>query len=161
MPNRKPQQTSARWKKAANKTRDWDRRCEPTDRARCAYKLGEATRNDRWLPDCFGRSAPRCDGKQGLNLSAAFQPHSGVVKYEPDRAKDQHREPGCDREQGEHRRPGLGLACLGWGFDDLIVPYRCHDTLDSLDNCAISVLAASTFRRKRLIPDQVPDFGAR
>ena len=47
---------------------------------------------------------------------------SGAEEHEPDHAQDQHRKPGRDREKGKHRRPGLGLAGFGRGFDDLIVP---------------------------------------
>src|ERR1700722_10329590 len=82
---------------------------------------------------------------------------SGAKEREPDDAEDQHREAGRGREQGEHRRPGLGLACFGRGFDDLIMPSGCHGALDSFDSrkgpvdpCGITCAC------QRMIPDQVP-----
>ena len=54
----------------------------------------------------------------------------------------------------KHRRAGFGLACFGWGLDDLIMSSRCHGTLDSLMLLSACGVA---YRGKRMMPYHVPD----
>jgi hypothetical protein len=65
---------------------------------------------------------------------------SGAEEHEPDRAEDEDREPGRDGEEGKHRRPGLGLAGFGRGFDNLTILSRCHGAL-SIPSIAARVAA--------------------
>jgi hypothetical protein len=58
---------------------------------------------------------------------------SGVEEHEPEHAKDQDRKAGGDGEKRENRRPRLGLARFGRGFNDLTLLPRCHGGLDFLD----------------------------
>jgi hypothetical protein len=53
-------------------------------------------------------------------------PGSGPKECKPENAQDQYRKPGGGREQGKNRGTGLGLACFGRGFDNLLVLSRCH-----------------------------------
>src|ERR1700719_2872845 len=54
-------------------------------------------------------------------------PRSDTKKHEPDQAEDQHREPGGNRQEGEHGRAAFGLACFSRGFDDLtVLSGYCH-----------------------------------
>jgi hypothetical protein len=82
---------------------------------------------------------------------------SGPEEHEPEHSQDQDRKAGGDREQGEHRRPRLGLPRFGRGFDGLMVLSRCHAGLDCLD-------VAPDFWREiswqRMISDDVPGFAA-
>ena len=58
---------------------------------------------------------------------------SAAEEHEPNHAEDQHRQPGGDGKQREHRRSGLGLARLGRRFDDpiaLALSRCCHGALD-------------------------------
>jgi len=57
-----------------------------------------------------------------------------MEEHEPDHPEDEHGQSGRDREQREHRRPGLGLSRFRWGFDDPVLLSGCHGALDSLDD---------------------------
>ncbi len=55
----------------------------------------------------------------------------GAEEHEPEQAKDQHRAPGCDRQERKYGGARLGLACFGRGFDDLMVLPCGHCALAS------------------------------
>jgi hypothetical protein len=61
---------------------------------------------------------------------------SGAEKHEPERAEDQHREAGRNRQKREHRRTGFSLPRFGRSFDDLMLLlrslWRSHGGLDFL-----------------------------
>jgi hypothetical protein len=80
---------------------------------------------------------------------------SGAEEREPDDAEDQYREPGRDSQQGEHRRPGLGLACFGRGFDDLTLLSGCHGALNFLMS---RTPCGAKYREQRMNLDDVPGF---
>ena len=80
---------------------------------------------------------------------------SGAKECEPDHAEDQDGEPGRDDEKGKNRRPGLGLACFGRGFDDPLILSRGHGSLGCL---MAGPLCGTRFRKQRMIPNDVPGF---
>src|ERR1700676_1297471 len=88
-------------------------------------------------PGCFAEPSPRptTAPSHGWRICAPAcgEPRAlGAEEHKPDHAQDQDRKSGRDAQKGEHRRPGLGLAGLGRGFDDLAMLSRCHGALYSL-----------------------------
>jgi hypothetical protein len=85
---------------------------------------------------------------------------SGAKEHEPHHAENQYRKAGGDEEERKHRRPGLGLPRFGRRFDDLAVLSRCHADLDFPDVKYRRSFSGATYRRQRVILDDVPDVGA-
>jgi hypothetical protein len=110
-----------------------------------------------------GQTLRRDHSRLAIAKKAEWSPDQGTRGHErsfssaeerkPDDTKDQDREAGGNCQQREHRRSRLGLSRFGRGFNDLMVPLRCHGGLNLLSGCAVLCRGALG---QRFISNDVP-----